>query len=236
MLNYLLLALIAFGRVAISTNTELGQCHCKCHESEKPRAKYVYPEAFLFNDIGEITYLTFASLGKNGRGPAYFAQYNYFYDENELSGAYGRYISYYFPHWLRRSSLGQFQLVPTKNNIYRIKSNREQPSFLAVQVNKKNKWQWAYFASEEYLKKNPTYISEFEVTFVENEEMFHIRIPQMDYWLSVGVEHNVPAFGPVSYAFFANSQYLEEKIPTILILLFGSMAINSDLDKIFMIY
>lgn len=208
MLKYLLLALFAFGKVAFSTDTELEQCRCTCHEKrEKPRTRYIEPDAFLFNEIGQTTYLTFASLGRNGYGPAYFVQLNYFYEESSWA-----YISQFFPHWLKGPSLKQFELVPTANGTYRIKSNRGQESFLAAQAPKKNSWQWAYFATEKFLKSNPSYISDFEIVAINDDESFHIRMPKTNCAFSVAVEKDTSlGIGPVSYAFFADDHYLDEK-------------------------
>lgn len=97
-------------------------------------------------------------------------------------------------------SLQQFELVTTSNSV-RIKCLLGNSGFLAVKPVSDGSWQWAFFASKEYLEKNPFYLSHFEL--INNfDRTFSIKIPGKESYL-------VMDFNEQGQVFFASKTYLD---------------------------
>ncbi len=81
-------------------------------------------------------------------------------------------------------SLQQFELVLAQDYTIRIKCLLGNSGFLAVKPVSDGSWQWAFFASDEYLKKNPTYLSHFDL-IKNSDHTFSIKIPDEDTYLAM---------------------------------------------------
>lgn len=197
-----------FFSIAASSSHYSSQACSECnarHRHERRLSKNVDPSAFLVGCKGRPIYLVH-SPSLNG-GHAFFAPDRYFYDEHALSGACGKLITSYFPHWVK-SAIKQFEWVKTSRGRYRIKSNHQEKRFLAVKP-LNNSFQYAFFATEKDIEQHH-YLSEFELVFSKSGDSFGLKIPGADAWFAVSAALDDDFFG-WHYAFFATKEYIDSK-------------------------
>ncbi len=198
------LALTVFSMALRSAHLERACPDCKLCARHEIKQETKKTDAFMMADKSRPMYLALAP-SLNGIGHAFFAHDEYFYKDTDLSGIYEKFTRNYFPHWIRSIALPDFEIIWNNEKI-RIKSGNK---FLAVKPVSKDSWQWALFISEEVLKENDQFISEFEL-LINAENSFAIKIPRTKAWLAVKTLNNDNPYGAHN-AFFADLSYLESE-------------------------
>lgn len=172
-------------------DAELGEGQIEQKSAASLRAKKpIYQEAFLTSHTdGGYSYLLASFVWTGSWQWATFATEDYLSMHGTASSI---------------TSLQQFELSK-EHQIYRIKCLIGYPSsFLAVKPLSKASWQWAFFASEEYLAQNPSYISHFNIHKNKNGTLRIESIGQFPGLLTIdntGKDH----------AFFATEEYLDSQ-------------------------
>lgn len=106
-----------------------------------------------------------------------------------------------------RISMHQFEIVLGENQTFQIKCQSGNSSVLALKPLTKDSWQWAFFASEQYLARHQNLVSRFRI-IVNIDGSFSIE--------SVGKIKGILALesSGKSFAFFATKKYLDSSEKT----------------------
>lgn len=144
--------------------------------------------AFMINRNKETSYLAVESVAKDSWQYAFFVDHKHIFKQD------------------RSYTIEEFDLLFFDDGTYRIRCTHGEESFLAVMPVSPGSWQYAIFATEDYIAKNKC-ISHFKIVAQEGSSNKDFLIE------TVGENSSVLILNPVAsasfqYPFFADFDYL----------------------------